>query len=402
MRPRPALAAVVLLAGGAWVLWTWLQPTAPGADRVAAELPGNATAAPQAPAPQPEGAASPSVVLSERGRSERQERLALAQQRYERATEVYNAYRDATRYPHHSRPAQEHPDQVRPFDPVQETIAFKDANGHPVKGLRLRTSQDRVFVSGNEGVVLSIGAVDENNRPQALRIRRARAQSVPDTSAPIQLISASLEFNDEGTGADRASGDGMHTARFTPATAGYAAQNGTIRILADVQSGSDSGVVQFDVVYTGASAGQWLGVREVVEGGSLNFYLKAQVREAGRYVASARVYDAQGRPFALLQFNDELKAGAVELRMHLFGALIRDKNPTFPLQLVDIEGFLLKENAFPDRVLLPRQAGVVHTSQRYTATQFSAAEWSSEERERYLREYSKDLQVAQDALKALQ
>ncbi|MGQ0710454.1 MAG: choice-of-anchor X domain-containing protein [Rhodoferax sp.] len=392
-------------AAGAGVLLWWLQASqAAMAPEAPAAATGSVQAAPDtgsaAPGPGPAGAGS--VVLNERGQAVRQERLATAQQRYERAAEVYSSYRDATRYPHHSRPLAEHPDQARPFDPVQESIAFKDTQGQGVKGLRLRTSQDRVFVSGNESVVFSVAAVDDDNRPVALQVTRAQAQSVPDTSAPIQAISAAIAFNDEGASPDRAARDGVYSARFTPAQEGYARQNGTIRVLVDVRSGADSGVVQFDVVYTGATAGQWLGVREAVENGSLHFYLKAQVREPGRYVASARVYDAQGRPFALLQFNDELKAGAAEMRLQLFGALIRDKNPSFPLQLVDVDGFLLKENAFPDRMLMPRQAGVVHTSQRYTPSQFSAAEWSSEERERYLREYSKDLQTAQDALKSLQ
>lgn len=410
-RPSPrtskALAAVVLVAGLV-LAWWWA-----GGDHAAApalalgdastrsSIPGQSGSVMDATAPSGPGNGA-SVVLSPKGQQEHQQRLLLAQQRYERAAEVYNAYRDSTRYPHQSRPLSEHPDQVRPFDPVEETLPFKDGQGRAVKGLRLRTSQDRVFVSGTESVVLSVAAVDDNNQPQPLQVSRAQAQSVPDTTAPIQLISADVSFRDDGAPPDSRSGDGVYTARFTPATQGYAQQSGTIRVLVYVGSAGESGVVQFDLVYAAGTAGQWTGVREAVENGSLNFYLKARVSEAGRYVASARVFDAENRPFALLQFNDELKAGAVELRMHVFGALIRDKNPAFPLRLVDVEGFLLRENTFPDRALLPRQPGVVHTSQRYSANQFSPQEWSSEERERYLREYGKDLQSAQDALKALQ
>ena len=39
--------------------------------------------------------------------------------------------------------------------------------------------------------------------------------------------------------------------------------------------------------------------REAVEDGSLNLYLPVRVLRPGRYVASGRIDDAQGRPFAL-------------------------------------------------------------------------------------------------------
>ena len=43
-----------------------------------------------------------------------------------------------------------------------------------------------------------------------------------------------------------------------------------------------------------------------MQDGSLDFYLKADVREPGRYVVTGRVDDANGRPFALLSFNEEV------------------------------------------------------------------------------------------------
>ena len=43
---------------------------------------------------------------------------------------------------------------------------------------------------------------------------------------------------------------------------------------------------------------------------------------------------------------------------------------------------------------MPRQAGVIYTSRRYTRDRFSSAEWTSEERERYLAEYAKDAEEA--------
>ena len=108
--------------------------------------------------------------------------------------------------------------------------------------------------------------------------------------------------------------------------------------------------------------------------------------------------DAHGKPFALVQFNDEVAEGSRQFKLQVFGALIRDKNPAFPLRLRDVDGFLLIPDQFPDRATLPRWAGIVHTSQLYRPAQFSPSEWSSDERQRYLDEYAKDAENARRSL----
>lgn len=386
--------ALTVIVGVGWYLGV-------GDESAAVDSPGAVAPALGAPMPKaPQTLAS--APLSVLGATARQERLQQARERYERATQVYTSYRDATRYPHDSRPISEHPDQVKPFAPVEELKAMRDASGKGVKGVRLRTSQDRVFLGGAESVLLSIEALDDSNRPVALTIERSTAQTMADTTAPVTLISADIPFNDDGLAPDINPRDGKYTARLTPSTQGFAAFAGTIRVIAKINAGGEPGAIAFDVVYAPGVPATWSGAREAQENGSLNFYLKAQVREAGRYVVSGRVYDANGVPFALVQFNDEVKVGSQEFKLSVFGALIRDKNPAFPLSLVDVDGFLLRENAFPDRALMARQPGTVITSKRYALSSFSAAEWSSEERERYLREYGKDMQTALDQLNQLQ
>ena len=398
---RSTWAAVASAVALALLLGWWLlaaedeSATAMGPTAVETGL---ATASPAAA----DSGTGTAVSVSTFGSAGRQEQLRQARERYERATQVYSSYRDATRYPHDARPISEHADQTKPFDPIEELKPLRDASGKGVKGIRLRTSQDRVYLSGAESVLVSIEATDDSGRHVPLSITRAQAQTVADTTTPVQLISAEVPFNDDGVVPDNAARDGKYTARLTPSTQGFAGHAGTIRILAQISANGETGAYAFDVVYSPNVPATWVGAREVQENGSLNFYLKAQIREPGRYVVSGRVYDANGKPFALLQFNDEVKVGTQEFKLNLFGALIRDKAPAFPLSLVDVEGFLLKENTFPDRAMMARQSGVVITTKRYAVSSFSADEWSSEERERYLREYGKDMQAAQDALNKLQ
>lgn len=358
----------------------------------------------QMPLLGPAGGASAvtQAPYSAAGLQSRQEQMALWRGRLERAEQLYASYRDSTRYPFESRPISEHPDQVRPFAPIEEELVLRDAQGRAQKGMRLRTTQERVFASGADSIQFTVEAVDDSGRSVPLTIRQASAQSVADSSTPVRIIQATVPFTDEGGTVDAVAGDGRFSARLTPAAQGFANYNGTIRVLAEIAANGQQGVAQFDVVYAPEVPANWLGVREALEHGSLNFYLKANVRKAGRYVVSARVDDAQGRPFALLQFNDEVAAGTREFRLQVFGALVLDRSPAFPLQLRDVEGFLLLPDVFPDRAMMPRQSGVIHTSQSYARDRFSSAEWTSEERERYLTQYAQDAEEARRKLQDMQ
>lgn len=318
-----------------------------------------------------------------------------------RAAQVYSSYREATRYPPESRPLTEHPDQVRPFDPVVEEVPLRDASGKPAKGLHLRTTQDRIFLSGAESAKFTIEALDGSGRLVPLTVHRSSAQSMPDSKTLISIIQVDVPFSDDGAGADDAASDGKYSARLAPGAQGFQSHAGTIRVLVHVSANGEQGVVPFDVVYTPLVPATWAGVREALEEGTLNFYLKADVKTAGRYVASGRVYDANGAPFALLQFNEEMPAGQVEFKLSLTGALVHDKNPAFPLRLVDVEGFLLQPDTFPDRAMMPRRPGVAHVSKRYDVSSFSADDWQSEERDRYLAEYDRDMQKALDEMARL-
>jgi hypothetical protein len=347
---------------------------------------------------------NPLSPLTPQAQLQREQRLIALRERYERAEQTYNTYRDATRYPHESRPIADHADRNRPFDPAIEDKTMRNERGEPVKSVKIRTGQSHVFLSGSDAAKLTIQAFDERGNVIALNIARAAAQNVPDSKQLIPVRSAPLEFTDLGpqasNGIDDAAADGQFSARFSPLAQGFTGNVGTIRILVFYRANGQDGVAHFDLVYTEDTAATWVegGIREVVENGSLSYYVKANIKTAGRYVVSSRVDDAHGNPFALISFNDELAAGTREFKLVLFGALIRDKRPAFPLRLRDMEGFLLIPDKFPDRLMMERRPGTIHTGQQHRLENFSDAEWSSEERDRHLAEYGKDLDAAKRAL----
>ena len=159
------------------------------------------------------------------------------------------------------------------------------------------------------------------------------------------------------------------------------------------------GAVFFDIIYSAELPATWTGpARDVIEDGSMNFYLKDNVLIPGRYVVTGRIDDVKGKSIALVTFNDLLGQGSSEVRLTVAGKLIRDQEAALPLTLRDVDAYLLKENVDPDRALMPRMEGTVFVSKNYPLSRFSDAEWQSEERSRYLTEYSKDVELAKAAL----
>ncbi|MGC4061232.1 MAG: hypothetical protein QM749_10480 [Aquabacterium sp.] len=319
------------------------------------------------------------------------------------ARQRLESYRSATCYPPESQPIAAHADMLKPFDPVVEDRPALSAQGTAVNGRHLVTSQDRVYVSGTDSVILTVAMRDDQNLPAPLRVIRATAHEVQDVAHPQTVSAVPMQFDDRGTRGDALAGDGIYSAQLQPAAQGFGATQGTVRVELDVQSDTGGAAhTFFDIVYMPNVPATWTGgVREAMNQGSLDFYLKADVREAGRYVVTARAYDATGKPFALLSFNDELPAGGNEVRLTLFGKLARDAKPVFPITLRDIEGFVLYENRFPDRAMMPRWPQAAYTSGMHALGDFADTEWTSDQRQRYLTEYGKDVQVAEQNLQRL-
>jgi hypothetical protein len=382
---RWGVPAAMALGGlmGWWVV-AW-QADAKN-DAVAAVPPARAAAASAPPRAAPYSVA---------GQQSREAQLALWQRRLERAEQVLDTYAGSTRYPHTSRPADEQADQMYPNEPVVEEHPLREPKGQAAGGVRLRTTQERVFVQGDESVRFSVALVDDEGQAQPLRVLSANVREVtPATVASLYPV-LPVTFNDDGTNGDRAAGDRELTATLRPSAQGFAKLAGQIRLEVFLEGRGERGFTYFDIYVTPESPAAWSGrVRDVVESGSLNFYLGATVREAGRYVVTGRIDDADGQPVALLTFNDEVGRGDTEFRLSLFGKLLRDAQPTMPLTLRDVVAFRLREEGHPDRALMPRLNDAVHVSGKHALASFSNAEWSAEERSRYLAELTRDVEEA--------
>lgn len=391
------LAAVVLVAAlGALVLnWNSDDNTMPGSgNTVSTAGMTNTAASLSSDAANPQNTQAGTPLTAEQRAAqliELQKRLALAEQ-------TYAEYKINTKYPQGSRPISEHPDQVYPNRPVEESRALRKTDGTFDPTVNVKTTQTRVFVANKESVVFSLTAVDKSGKILPVFVSRAVAIGIasPDQRAGAQVT---MQFSDDGANGDASGGDGAYSATLNPGATGLANFNGTIRTDVKFNVGDRSGLLFFDIIYTPETPATWTGgIRDAQEEGSLNFYLKANVNQAGRYIINGRVDDAAGKPFALLNFNNALQAGPQEIKLSLFGKLLSDQKPVFPLTLRDVDGYLLKDNTDPDRALMPRLQGTVHVTKKYTAASFSTAEDESEQRTRNLTELAKDVNQAKTAL----
>jgi hypothetical protein len=393
--------------------WTWWLAAA--AVLAAMWIVSAVDAPPEAP-PRPSGvaraasgteprAASAAPVrapFSAAGLQARQAQRSLWRQRLERAQATLDAYRQSTRYPPESQPLAAHPDQAYPNESIGEEHPLGTADGKPAEGVSLHTTQERVFVQGGESVRFTVSLRDNAGQALPLRVLHASAREMPPPHSGSMYPEVPLAFNDDGNAGDALAGDGVFSVQLQPDVQGFAGLFGQIRVEAALQYRDQQGRTYFDILYTPAAPATWQGgVREAMQDGSLDFYLKANVREPGRYVVTGRVDDANGTPFALLSFNEEVSSGAQEFRLTLFGKLVRDAKPVFPLTVRDVNAFLLHPDTFPDRSLMPRLQGMVHVSESYPLASFSDAEWNAEQRNRYLNELGRDVADAQARLERL-
>lgn len=392
--PKPRLRRLALATAAVAVIavlvWSAMDHGAPAPAPAVAQAP-----APRGPQFFGQVQASDLPLPDDRNNRRRQlvENVQLADH-------TYCSYRTASQYPVGSRPMTENPDQNRPNDPVASTNPMRLDGGGANTGVQLQTSQSRVYMASGESVAFSLRAVDADGRTLPLVITRALAQGIT-YAGTRQTPQVSIPFADDGTGADPVPNDGAFAGVLAPAQTGLAAFNGTIRTEVRYNVGGKTGLVQFDVIYTPELPAVWTGApREAVEEGSLVFHLPLDVRMPGRYIVNGRVDDARGQPVALLTFNEVLGPGPNDIKLTMFGKLLRDQAPAAPLTLRDVDGYLLKENTDPDRALLPRLQGKVLTAASHAPKSYSDAEWQSEERSRYLTEFGKDLRDARARLAA--
>lgn len=273
------------------------------------------------------------------------------------AIEALEHYRAVTQYPFNSRPADEHADAM--------TLggAERRLPGRTADAPTLVLTQDRLFVVGDEQVKLHI----DSEPPGACALVAAHLRAPPDLP---------VVFRDDGSGRFSASVQPSQLPQF---------ERDTVRIECELRCAGQPRTAFFDVKFSPVAPASFSGAySDELENGSLRFDVTVNVQQPGHYLITGRVDDASHTGLALVQFNDELTAGEHRVPLTVFGKLVVDRAPAFPLVLRDLEGARLNEHGAPDRVFMAPQLGAQHRSRMYGLEVFSTQSWDSEQKRRYL------------------
>jgi hypothetical protein len=313
------------------------------------------------------------------------EPMALLEERLERAQSHLARYREATKYPPTSQPIAAQPGQAVPHSVPPTRLPLVGLDGKPSDKTAVILRQDYFYLAGSETVTLSVecGTI-EGTVP--CEIMSSTAKALGGTQR------ADVPFTPEAGGV-------LHAAMFQPGSEGFADYHGPIRVELTIRIAGEPGTAAFDLEYTAKPPAVFTGrFSEKLVKGSLVLGAELQVEKPGRYVLAARVDDSTGRSFGYVAFNDELPKGRAEAELVVFGKLILDEKAVAPFRLRDVEGFLLKEDVYPDRELLPTLEDVVYTTKSYREQDFSDEEWQSDERQRHLDEFERDVERAKSEL----
>ncbi len=298
------------------------------------------------------------------------------------------------RYPPESRPLSDHPDLATPDTASERKQLFVKKDGSKRGDVVVRLSQSTAFVVGDESIRFEV-TCEGQGKTFPCAISSAEATAVPP---PPNTPTIPVRFADDGQNTDVKAGDDTFTSVFTPSATSLAGKDNRIGIAVWLKYQGDDGQAFFQFDYTAAEPARFTGrVTESMVNGSLALDLEMDVKKAGRYVLTARVEDAAGKGFALLEHNASLASGTTNAHMLVFGKLVKDNHAIAPFKVRDLSGFLLKEDVSPDRENLKDTKGVFHTTKAYADGDFSDAEWQSDEKKRTVDEFEKDVKLAKES-----
>lgn len=325
--------------------------------------------------------------------------LAVWEQRLARARTTLSAYLQSTRYPPGSRPIRENLDLLLPFRGVAQAAPLVAADGVRESG-SLDIDQDAYNLVGADRAHLFISCARAGDgEPCVLEGGEARALVEP---AAGRIRPVPVAFGDRGEAGDKLAGDGIFTAEVAPAASGFTGYSGQIGVVVAARIGSRLFPVRFSLMYTSSPPAAFTGkVRESLEHGALVLRVELEVIRGGRYLVNGRLDDRDGHTFAFLAFNDVLEAGRREVALELFGQLALDSQAASPYRLRDLDGLRLVEGGEPDRELMHELPGVVHTTRSLPLSAFSDGVWDSEQKQRYVEEFTADVARASERVRDL-
>jgi hypothetical protein len=144
-------------------------------------------------------------------------------------------------------------------------------------------------------------------------------------------------YHDDGKGADRRAGDGIHSASFTlpeGAVPDLAASFG-VRVAAKTADGEVLGTTG-GFLYSNPHARLAGDYRDEVRDGNLVVQVKVTVEKAGRFHLAGTLAEMNGTPVGWAQTAAELEPGTHWLELSFYGLMFRDHGAAGPYRLASL------------------------------------------------------------------
>jgi hypothetical protein len=413
-----AVAAVLLVVGGAWFATRGKGGAAVGADAESAETDGKggkkgkrAKGAGGEPGGEREGAEAPDepdasrTFVNDFGTAAGMAREAKAA--LDNATYALAEYKKYARWPESARPAEEMAaggGLIPHYAAPTSSQMFKrlpngkpDLESPPSKS-RIIHAMDRFHLGPDDSVKITLHALSEKDAELPLRCSAATVSAGDPISAPPPTPLPPMAIACQPNPGDK----GMVVA-FTPKQSAFRAFHGSIRFEFDLEVDRDdgtkeSGMTRLHVTYNPAAGGRLTGaVREAYENGSIAYYLGFEAMGPGFARLNVRADNgADDGVFAHINVRQEIdKAGPTELRAELFGKLIVDNNVT-KVRLRDVDGeFIGRESGLSAPV--PGKDGAFYGPKPIDRTKIKGDDWQAPEKDLKMHDLEQSVKDAQEA-----
>ncbi len=241
-------------------------------------------------------------------------------------------YRDQARYPDHSR-------------------AVAAGGADPVRARR--TPSPHSLRPGEDSAKITVWSGEVSYEHPAVVTLYATVDAAPGRSGkvsaairgevvtPVGDVVGTVDYHDDGEGADRRAGDGIHTATFTvpdehvPALA----ESFGVKVTAAMDGGDTVGVIG-GFLYGQPDARLTGNYRDSVRGGDLVIEAEVEVTESGRFYLEATVAPLQGGPGAApigwAQAAAELDPGTHWLELSFYGLMFHERGAAGPFRLSSV------------------------------------------------------------------
>ncbi len=160
---------------------------------------------------------------------------------------------------------------------------------------------------------------------------------------------ARLTYNDAGQGADALAGDGIYSARYTPAAGDFPALGLADNVMVKVHAQNPAGDVRKAVGgFLLSNPGAYLTgqYKQQVQDGNLVVLAQTEVLTAGRYHLSGTLANLLGAPVATAQNAEVLQAGTHWMALPYYGLIFHRLQQVAGLQLDSIS--LTSTNGMPN------------------------------------------------------